>query len=57
MKNETKVPPPQVQKKRAWVRPELRSAGNVGDVLQGGGGKLSAVSQDPGDIRKPAGQG
>jgi hypothetical protein len=42
---------------RPWVKPEVKEAGNVADVLQGGGGKLSLVSQDPGDTRKPSGQG
>ena len=33
--------------------PKLKSVGHVGEVLKGGGGKLSLVSQDPGDTRKP----
>jgi hypothetical protein len=40
---------------RAWDKPKLKSVGHVGEVLKGGGGKLSLVSQDPGDTRKPAG--
>jgi hypothetical protein len=40
---------------RAWAKPNLKSVGHVGEVLKGGGGKLSLVSQDPGDTRKPAG--
>jgi hypothetical protein len=43
--------------RQPWVRPRLKSAGNVSDVLQGGGGKLSPMAHDPGDTRKPAGQG
>ena len=40
-----------------WVRPELKYVGNIGEVLQGGGGKLSLQANDPGDSRKPAGNG
>lgn len=43
--------------KRAWTNPSLNYVGRVGDVLQGGGGKLSPVANDPGDTRKPQGQG
>jgi hypothetical protein len=42
--------------KRAWTRPTLKYVGNVGDVLQGGGGKLTPAPADPGDTRKPPGQ-
>lgn len=38
--------------RRPWQPPTLRSVGTVGDVLQGGGGKLSAVNADPGESRK-----
>lgn len=41
---------------RAWVRPDVKEAGNVADILQGGGGKLSIDSADGGDSRKPKGQ-
>jgi hypothetical protein len=40
-----------------WVRPELKYVGNIGEVLQGGGGKLSLAANDPGDARKPSGSG
>ena len=43
---------PQTRTKRPWIRPELRAAGTVGDVLQGGGGKLSPSPKDPGEDRK-----
>jgi len=43
--------------KQGWVPPQLKLAGTVGDMLQGGGGKLSPMAQDPGDVRKPSGQG
>jgi hypothetical protein len=45
------------QHRRVWQLPELRSVGKVGEVLQGGGGKLSPSPNDPGDFRKPPGQG
>ena len=32
-------------------------AGTVGEILKGGGGKLSIETNDTGDIRKPKGQG
>ena len=43
--------------KGTWVRPRLKYVGNIGEVLQGGGGKLSLTANDPGDSRKPTGQG
>ncbi len=46
----------QPAKARIWERPELKEAGNVADVLQGGGGKLSPSAHDTGDSRKPSGQ-
>ena len=42
---------------KPWEPMLLTPVGHVGDVLQGGGGKLSLSSADPGDIRKPSGQG
>ncbi len=43
--------------KRAWQRPALTYVGNVGAVLQGGGGKLTPSPNDPGEVRKPKGNG
>ena len=43
--------------KPAWVPPAVKDAGTVGDILKGGGGKLSLETNDTGDIRKPKGQG
>jgi hypothetical protein len=43
--------------KKAWTKPELKYVGHVGDVLQGGGGKLTPSPADPGESRKPSGQG
>ncbi len=42
--------------KKTWTKPSLRYVGHVGDVLQGGGGKLTPSPADPGEIRKPKGQ-
>jgi hypothetical protein len=47
---------PSLPAKRAWTRPTLKYVGHVGDVLQGGGGKLTPAPADPGDTRKPPGQ-
>jgi hypothetical protein len=38
-----------------WERPTLKTVGTVGEILRGGGGKLSLVADDTGDIRKPKG--
>jgi hypothetical protein len=46
-----------VPKKQRWTPPTLKHVGNVGDVLQGGGGKMSPSASDTGDNRKPPGQG
>lgn len=49
---------PQTTTKRKWTRPALRPAGTVGDLLQGGGGKMSPSPKDPGEDRKvPAQEG
>ena len=57
MKNDQHTQPPASPGPRAWVRPELKSVGTVGEVLQAGGAKLSVAKTDPGDPRKPKGQG
>jgi len=41
--------------RKPWCSPMLKDVGHVGDVLQGGGGKLSPVTNDSGDMRKPKG--
>lgn len=43
------------QKRRRWERPAIRTVGTIGEVLHGGGGKLSPTDNDPGDNRKPKG--
>jgi hypothetical protein len=42
---------------KPWEPMQLTPVGNVGNVLQAGGGKLSPSTADPGDIRKPSGLG
>lgn len=39
-----------------WEPMTLSHVGSVADVLQVGGGKLSAACGDPGEPRKPRGQ-
>lgn len=56
MKSESNEKATQPQKPR-WMSPTLKHVGNVGTVLQGGGGKLSPSFADSGDPRKPKGQG
>lgn len=43
--------------KQPWSPPTVKNVGTVGEVLQGGGGKLSPTQEDSGDNRKPKGQG
>jgi hypothetical protein len=43
-------------KRSTWEPAEVKDVGHVGEILQGGGGKLSIVADDTGDIRKPKGQ-
>jgi hypothetical protein len=38
--------------KRAWVTPAAFPVGTIGEVLRGGGGKLSPSPKDPGEERK-----
>ncbi len=35
---------------------KLTEVGTVAEVVRGGGGKLSIVADDMGDVRKPKGQ-
>ena len=43
---------------KPWVPMTVERVGSVAEVLRmPGGGKLSAVGGDPGDVRKPKGQG
>jgi hypothetical protein len=43
--------------RRPWTVMTLTHLGNVVELLKGGGGKLSPVAADSGDVRKPRGQG
>ena len=38
--------------KKAWEPPTLSYVGDVEEVVQGGGGKLSVTSGDPGETKK-----
>jgi hypothetical protein len=44
-------------KKQSWEPMQLTYVGHVAEIVQGGGGKLSGTGGDPGDSRKPPGQG
>jgi hypothetical protein len=49
---------PSTQGRRPWEPPALRSIGTVGQLVQTGMGKISAVTGDSGDPPfKPPGQG
>jgi len=43
--------------KEHWLSPSVSYLGKVRDLVQGGGGKLSAIGGDPGDGRKQSGGG
>jgi hypothetical protein len=44
--------PPAGPARKPWQRPALKPAGTVGDVLQGGTGKVTVVVGDPGEPMK-----
>lgn len=44
-------------RRQHWESMTLKYVGNVHELLRGGGGKLSPVTADTGDVRKPRGQG
>jgi hypothetical protein len=47
----------QPDENRSWEPMELKHAGDVGDVLQQGGAKLSTDAPEPGELAtKPPGQ-
>jgi len=47
----------QQQIERPWEVPKLTFVGHIGEVIQGGGGKLSVADFDPGEpFRKPSGR-
>lgn len=42
-------------KREEWLEPKLVGVGDVAEVIQGGGGKLSTSAEDSGDAGKPSG--
>lgn len=40
------------QPRQTWETPEVRPVGRLGDVLEGGGGKVTVLTGDPGEARK-----
>lgn len=42
-------------KREEWLEPKLTGVGDVSEVIQGGGGKLSLSAEDSGDSGKPTG--
>lgn len=44
-------------RKRSWVPMQMTYVGHVGEVIKGGGGKLTAIAGDPGEGRKEKGTG
>ena len=40
-----------------WKPMSMELIGDIGEVIQGGGGKLSSIGTDPGESRKTSGQG
>ena len=45
-----------VIEKEIWETPKLTQVGSISALVLGGGGKLSPMFNDTGDIRKPTGQ-
>ena len=43
--------------KKTWESMKLTYTGEAKDVVQGGGGKFSTMPADPGEPKKPTGQG
>ena len=44
-----------IDEKKTWETPKLTQVGSVTTLVLGGGGKLSIIADDQGDIRKPRG--
>ena len=55
LKEDSKITGPEGQ--QAWEPMKMSLIGNIDEVVQGGGGKLSSVGTDPGESRKTSGQG
>ncbi len=46
-----------MEAKKSWEPMKLTPVGHISKVIEGGGGKLSATTGDPGEpFRKPPGQ-
>lgn len=39
-----------------WAKPQIKILGKAEELIMGGGGKLTPVTGDSGDNRKPPGQ-
>ena len=50
------APPAAGRARRPWEPMRLHREGRISDLVEGGGGK-SGVGGDPGEARKPSGQG
>lgn len=48
---------PHFAERKPWESLGRTFVGNIAEVVQGGGGKLSPTSNDSGDAGKPKGQG
>ena len=46
---------PKTSMKHPWENFRLTKVGNIADVVRGGGGKLSVVTADSGDVFSPPG--
>lgn len=42
--------------RKPWRSPTVDDVGQLGEVIQGGGGKTSPAPHDPGETFKPPGQ-
>ena len=40
------------EQRQPWETPTVRPVGRLGDVLKGGGGKVTVVTGDPGEPQK-----
>ena len=46
---------PELEEQLDWKPMSMELIGDIGEVIQGGGGKLSSVGTDPGESRKTKG--
>jgi hypothetical protein len=52
MADESKRPATADTTKKSWEPPKLSYIGDVEEVVQGGGGKLTTTPSDPGESKK-----